>query len=93
MAMEFKGKGAHVLLGPVAGPLGRSGYGGRNWEGFSPDPWLTGVLFADVGRLVFAAMVLLVCVWTGADLRWTDYRRHSGDRSAGLRKTYGEQLI
>ncbi|KAK4988866.1 hypothetical protein LTR50_003600 [Elasticomyces elasticus] len=42
---EFKGKGAHIALGPVAGPLGRSGYGGRNWEGFSPDPYLTGVAF------------------------------------------------
>lgn len=30
---EFKGKGAHVALGPVVGPLGRSGYGGRGWEG------------------------------------------------------------
>lgn len=27
---------------PVAGPLGRSAFGGRNWEGFSPDPYLTG---------------------------------------------------
>ena len=35
------------LLGPVAGPLGRSGYGGRNWEGFSPDPYLTGEMFAE----------------------------------------------
>ena len=32
MGAEFKGKGAHIALGPVAGPLGRSGYGGRNWE-------------------------------------------------------------
>ncbi|TKA68603.1 hypothetical protein B0A55_08915 [Friedmanniomyces simplex] len=45
MGQEFRGKGAHVALGPVAGPLGRSGYGGRNWEGFSPDPFLTGELF------------------------------------------------
>lgn len=30
---EFKGKGAHVALGPVVGPLGRSAYDGRNWEG------------------------------------------------------------
>ncbi|EXJ56169.1 beta-glucosidase [Cladophialophora yegresii CBS 114405] len=43
MAAEFKGKGSHVALGPVVGPLGRSGYGGRGWEGFSPDPYLTGV--------------------------------------------------
>lgn len=47
MGSEFRGKGAEIALGPVAGPLGRSGYGGRNWEGFSPDPYLTGILFAD----------------------------------------------
>lgn len=43
MGSEFKGKGAHVALGPVVAPLGRSAYDGRNWEGFSPDPYLTGV--------------------------------------------------
>ncbi|KAF4977295.1 hypothetical protein FZEAL_6183 [Fusarium zealandicum] len=43
MGREFKAKGAHVALSPVAGPLGRSAYSGRNWEGFSPDPYLTGV--------------------------------------------------
>jgi beta-glucosidase len=48
LGTEFKEKGAHVILGPVAGPLGRSGYGGRNWEGFSPDPYLTGELFQEV---------------------------------------------
>ena len=47
MAVEFRGKGSQVLLGPVAGPLGRSGLGGRNWEGFSPDPYLTGELFTE----------------------------------------------
>jgi beta-glucosidase len=44
---EFKAKGAHVMLGPVAGPLGRSAYGGRNWEGFSPDPYLTAAMFEE----------------------------------------------
>ncbi|KAK5295598.1 hypothetical protein LTR99_009187 [Exophiala xenobiotica] len=43
MGAEFKGKGSHVALGPVVAPLGRAAYGGRNWEGFSPDPYLTGV--------------------------------------------------
>lgn len=42
MAEEYRAKGAHVILGPVAGPLGRSAYAGRNWEGFSNDPYLAG---------------------------------------------------
>jgi beta-glucosidase len=44
---EHKGKGVNVVLGPVAGPLGRTPEGGRNWEGFSPDPVLTGVGMAQ----------------------------------------------
>jgi beta-glucosidase len=43
MGEEFRAKGAQVMLGPVAGPLGRSGYAGRNWEGFSSDPYLSGI--------------------------------------------------
>lgn len=43
MGQEFKAKGAHVALSPVAGPLGRSAYSGRNWEGFAADPYLTGI--------------------------------------------------
>ncbi|KAM3075225.1 hypothetical protein ACMFMG_007329 [Clarireedia jacksonii] len=44
---EFRNKGVHVYLGPVAGPLGRSAMAGRNWEGFSPDPYLTGVAMEE----------------------------------------------
>lgn len=47
MGAEHQMKGSDVQLGPVAGPLGRSPEAGRNWEGFSPDPALTGVLFAQ----------------------------------------------
>ncbi|APA08328.1 hypothetical protein SS1G_13255 [Sclerotinia sclerotiorum 1980 UF-70] len=43
MGKEHRGKGIDVQLGPVAGPLGRAPAGGRNWEGFSPDPVLTGI--------------------------------------------------
>ncbi|KAK5045553.1 hypothetical protein LTR84_009171 [Exophiala bonariae] len=50
MGAEFKAKGSHVALGPVVGPLGRIGYGGRNWEGFSPDPYLTGVAAEETIR-------------------------------------------
>ncbi|KAL7626501.1 glycoside hydrolase 3 [Parahypoxylon ruwenzoriense] len=47
MGQEFKAKGVNVLLGPNAGPLGRIPLGGRNWEGFSVDPYLSGQLIAE----------------------------------------------
>ncbi|KAI5468115.1 glycoside hydrolase family 3 protein [Mariannaea sp. PMI_226] len=50
MGNEFRTKGVNVLLGPNAGPLGRSPLGGRNWEGFSVDPYLSGKLTAETVR-------------------------------------------
>jgi len=50
MGAEHRGKGVDVQLGPVAGPLGRTPEGGRNWEGFSPDPMLTGIMMAQTVR-------------------------------------------
>lgn len=47
MGEEARGTGVNVLLGPVAGALGKFAEGGRNWEGFSPDPYLTGIAMAD----------------------------------------------
>ncbi|KJZ75558.1 hypothetical protein HIM_05021 [Hirsutella minnesotensis 3608] len=47
MGGEFKAKGVNVILGPNAGPLGRTPLGGRNWEGFSVDPYLSGQLNAE----------------------------------------------
>lgn len=47
MGQEHRGKGVDVQLGPVAGPLGRAPTSGRNWEGFSPDPALTGIMMAQ----------------------------------------------
>lgn len=47
LGAEAKGCGVHVLLGPVAGPLGKNAQGGRNWEGFGPDPYLTGIAMAE----------------------------------------------
>jgi beta-glucosidase len=42
MGMEFRLKGINLLLGPTIGPMGRAVTGGRNWESFSTDPYLTG---------------------------------------------------
>jgi beta-glucosidase len=50
MGAEFKAKGVSVALGPVAGPLGKRAEGGRNWEGFSNDPYLSGSLMFESVR-------------------------------------------
>lgn len=48
MAGEFKRAGATVSLGPaVLGPFSRIARGGRNWEGFAADPYLSGILGAN----------------------------------------------
>ncbi|KAI1211555.1 glycoside hydrolase family 3 protein [Annulohypoxylon truncatum] len=47
MGLEFRVKGVQIHLGPVVGPLGRVVRGGRNWEGFSPDPYLSGALVSE----------------------------------------------
>lgn len=39
---EFSRVGAAVPFSIVAGPVGRSVYDGRSWEGFGPDPFLAG---------------------------------------------------
>lgn len=49
-ALEAKGKGVNVILGPAIGPLGRMPAGGRNWEGFGSDPYLQGVAGAQTIR-------------------------------------------
>jgi beta-glucosidase len=46
MGSEHRDKGVDVQLGPVVGPIGRAPEGGRNWEGFSPDPVLSGIAVA-----------------------------------------------
>ncbi|KAI1459175.1 glycoside hydrolase family 3 protein [Annulohypoxylon moriforme] len=47
MGLEFRVKGVQIHLGPVVGPVGRVVRGGRNWEGFSPDPYLSGALVSE----------------------------------------------
>lgn len=40
---EFYNKGVQVVAGPTSQPLGRTPWGGRNVEGFGPDPYLNGL--------------------------------------------------
>jgi beta-glucosidase-like glycosyl hydrolase len=54
---ESKALGVHVQLGPVGGPLGKIPVAGRNWEGFSNDPYLSGVGMAETVEGMQAAGV------------------------------------
>ncbi|KAL5045586.1 putative beta-glucosidase L [Aspergillus fruticulosus] len=47
MGAESSALGVHVQLGPVAGALGKIPSAGRNWEGFSNDPYLAGIAMAE----------------------------------------------
>ncbi len=47
LGAEAKGCGIHVLLGPVAGALGKIPQAGRNWEGFGVDPYLSGIAMSE----------------------------------------------
>jgi beta-glucosidase len=58
MGGEFKTKGVNMLLGPVVGPIGRVVKSGRNWEGVSVDPYLSGILVADTVKGVQDAGVI-----------------------------------
>ncbi|KAI7151876.1 putative beta-glucosidase [Hortaea werneckii] len=63
LGREFKALGANVLLGPVGGPLGRIARGGRNWEGFSNDPYLSGQLIAPTVTGIQESVIACVKHW------------------------------
>lgn len=50
LGLEHRMKGVNVALAPCMGPLGRMPAGGRNWEGFGPDPVLAGIAAAQTIR-------------------------------------------
>lgn len=58
MGYEHFHKGVDAQLGPVVGPLGRAPEGGRNWEGFSPDPVLSGILVAETVKGIQSSGVI-----------------------------------
>lgn len=57
IAEEARGIGVHVMLGPVAGALGKIPHGGRNWEGFGVDPYLAGICMKETVEAMHAVGV------------------------------------
>ncbi|EIN14278.1 glycoside hydrolase [Punctularia strigosozonata HHB-11173 SS5] len=67
MGQEFHDQGVNIALSPVTGgPLGRSPLGGRNWEGFSPDPYVTGsASYLTVKGMQDAGILTTAKHWVG----------------------------
>ncbi|KAI6855986.1 putative beta-glucosidase [Hortaea werneckii] len=63
LGREFKARGANVVLGPVGGAMGRIARGGRNWEGFSNDPYLSGQLIAPTVTGIQESVIACVKHW------------------------------
>lgn len=80
MGAEFRKKGAHVALGPSIGPLGRSPYGGRNWEGFGSDPYLSGVLVEETIHGIQSAGVQACTKHYIGQCEFCEYCKHISDR-------------
>jgi beta-glucosidase len=53
VGLEFYGKGFQVINGPTSQPLGRTPWGGRLVEAFTPDPYLNGITFG-IGARAFS---------------------------------------
>lgn len=49
-----------MINGPVAGPFGRTPYGGRDAEGFAPDPYLNGVAMEKAVKGMNSAGVVTI---------------------------------
>ncbi|KAH8682667.1 glycoside hydrolase superfamily [Xylariales sp. PMI_506] len=60
LGAEFYGLGYNLIMGPVASPLGRDPYGGRSPEGFSPEPYLSGIMMGKATSGINSAGVIAV---------------------------------
>lgn len=77
MGAEFKAKGVNIALGPVVGPLGRTAQGGRNWEGYTNDPYLAGALVTQSVAGLQQSVIASV-------KHWVAYEQETNRNPSGL---------
>lgn len=79
MGAEYRRKGVNVILGPVVGPAWRVVKGGRNWEGFSVDPYLSGALVGKSTTGIQEQRVITstkVSSFPHHTIQHTDFKKH-----------------
>ncbi|KAH8655388.1 glycoside hydrolase superfamily [Xylariales sp. PMI_506] len=58
LGQEFYDYGIQLVAGPVVSPLGRTAWGGRDFESFSVDPYLSGIaLGKSIGAMTNAGVI------------------------------------
>lgn len=87
MGQEHRGKGSTVQLGPVVGPIGRAPAGGRGWEGFAPDPVLSGIAVAQTIQGIQDAGVI-ACVKHFIGYEQEHFRQAGG----GVNEAYSSNI-
>ncbi|KAM0708641.1 hypothetical protein Q7P35_005293 [Cladosporium inversicolor] len=91
MGSEYYKKGINVALLPVAGPLGRVARGGRNWEGFGADPYLSGAGMEAVTLGVQERGVIVQSKhWL---LNEQEYRRNPGSAGEAMSSNVDDRTI
>ncbi|KXJ90937.1 glycosyl hydrolase family 3 N terminal domain-domain-containing protein [Microdochium bolleyi] len=92
LGLEFRVKGVNVALGPVVGPVGRVATGGRNWENFGSDPYLTGVLAAETVQGIQAQGVITSTKHFIANEQET-HRNPNGDGVAAISSNIDDRTM
>lgn len=88
---EYRGKGINVALLPVGGPLGRVARGGRNWEGFGADPFLSSIgMGAVVTGLQEQGVIAQMKHWLLNEQEW---RRLPGSMGESISSNADDRTI
>ena len=91
MGSEYRGKGIHVALGPVAGPIGRIALGARNWEGLGSDPYLADAGMGEISKgIVDAGTIPSLKHWL---LNEQTYRRLPGPLGEALSSNVDDRTL
>ncbi|KAL4983845.1 glycoside hydrolase superfamily [Aspergillus falconensis] len=85
---EFFGLGYNLVNGPEPGPLGRTPWGGRAAEAFSPDPYLSGIFMGEAisgqnaaGVVSVGRHFILNEQETNRGMSGTAYSSNAGDKT------------
>ena len=89
---EYRDFGIKICLGPMAGPLGRIARGGRNWEGFSNDPYLSGIGMGQVTKGIQESGTIAVAKhWLGNEQE--ERRRAEAGKGEGVSSNIDDRTL